>query len=85
MHSRTSSKEQPPANSKKSIKVAIAEASNVKMTEITLDQYHQLLRNTIRLDALERNGVEGWGGYDAAFDSIYDDACIEKLPVKFLD
>lgn len=55
------------------------------MTEITLDQYHQLLRNTIRLDALERNGVEGWSGYDAAFDSIYDDACIEKLPVKFLD
>jgi hypothetical protein len=64
---------------------ALADASKVKTTEIPLDQYHHLLRKALRLDALERNGVVEWCGYESAFDGIYDDACIEKLPVEFLD
>ena len=63
----------------------LGEASRAKFTEIPLEQYYLFLRNSFKLEALQRNGVEGWEGYAAAFDSIYDDACIEKLPAEFLD
>jgi hypothetical protein len=71
--------------SRKETAKAIADASRVKTIEVPLDQYHHLLRKALRLDALERNGVEDWDGYNDAFDSTYDDVCIEKLPAEFLD
>lgn len=40
---------------------------------IDKDEYEQLLLAQRKLDALERWGVDNWGGYDYAMKEIYGD------------
>jgi hypothetical protein len=63
----------------------LAEAHNLQTIELPLEVYYELLRRSIRMNALERHGVVAWSGYDAAFDERYDEECIGSLPAEFLD
>lgn len=66
-----------------SLKEAVKEAH--ANTTIPTASYYALIKDSLRLKALIRGGVQDWDGYEDSFDDEYDTACIEELPAEMLD
>jgi len=45
-----------------------------KTVTISAEEYRQLKEDSLKLGALEANGVDNWEGYEFAMDSIAEDA-----------
>ncbi len=47
--------------------------------EITLDEYHKLKRDSIKLAFLDGGGVDNWDGYDWSLEGLADALLAEGI------
>lgn len=68
-------------------RAAMAHEAKKKILNIHEDEYHQLVKDSIRLAAALRLVYNGgvWDGTSDDFDDLYDAECLAKLPSAFMD